>query len=234
MTDNADLATRYSRLTTAFVSDVLRIGGIPHAVVHHSVHRMISKKTIAGRAFCVRGETILGGVPATDRNVRLEMFQRVASGEIVVIESGGYEAGVMFGDNVVEALHVRGCTGIVTDGGIRDRDALDELGMPIFGRFATPLSSGGQWNMTDLQVPIHLKGQTSTQVVVHPGDMILADGDGVVVVPHQHAEQVLEDAEKLAEIEVVRSRGLMSGRDAGEVFGETPLFQHIRPLTTGR
>ena len=50
MTEITDLPMRYARLTTAFVSDVLRIGGLPHGVIHHSVHRMISKKTIAGRA----------------------------------------------------------------------------------------------------------------------------------------------------------------------------------------
>lgn len=230
MIDIAALAGRYSKLTTAFVSDVLRIGGEPHQVVHHSVQRMTSRKTIAGPAFCVHGETILGGIPKREYTARLEMFQRLASGEIVVIESGGYEAGVMFGDNVVSALHVRGCGGIVTDGGIRDRDALDELGMPIFGRFATPVSSGGQWNMTDLQVTISLRGQTSNQVAVHPGDMVVADGDGVVVVPRQFAEQVLEDAERLAVVEAERSKGLMSGQDAGEVFKATPLFQHIRLL----
>lgn len=230
MTTTSSLIERYSRLTTAFVSDVLRVGGAPHQVMHHSIQRMISTKTMAGPAFCVHGETILGGTPKRDRNVRLEMFQRIATGDIVVVATGGYENAVDVGDNLMEALHMRGCSGFVIDGGIRDRDAIAELGMPVFGRFATPVYSGGQWDMTDLQVPISLKGQTTDQVTVHPGDMIVADGDGVVVVPRRFAEQVAEDAEKLASVEAERSKGLMSGRDPGEVFQETPLFGHIRLL----
>lgn len=228
MTDDASLVERYSKLSTCFVYDVLSIGGFPHQMVHRDVQRMITDRTIAGVAFCVKGETIYSEHQKKhDKNLFWEMLGYDTTGMIVVIEGGADD--VVLGDNFVHGLKVKGCTGVVANGGIRDRDELHKIAVPIYGRFASAVSAS-KWEMTDLQVPVTLEGQTSTRVTVNPGDIILADGDGVVVVPRHLAEQVLEDAEQLGVLEEKRRDGLNSGRDPVEVFREVPLFGHIRPL----
>lgn len=231
MTEDTLLVERYSKLTTSFVYDVLRMGGRPHQLVNHQVQRMITDKTIAGIAYCVRFEAILSEYQEKKgRNLFWEMLEDDKAGMIVVIESAA-DDGVL-GDNFVHGLKVKGCTGVVVNGGIRDRDELHKLELPIFGRFASAGSSRPR-AMTELQVPITLGSQTSMPVAVNPGDIILADGDGVVVVPRHLADQVLEDSEQLAVLEGRRRDGLNSGRDPVEVFREIPLFGHIRPLVSG-
>lgn len=226
-----ELSARFARLSAAIVSDVLRIAGATHQVLHHSVKPITLGHTLAGPAFCVKGERILGGAPKrTGPSPRHEMFRRAGPGTIIVVESGGYEDCVVFGENVALAFRIAGSQGIVTDGGIRDYDAMANLGIPVFSRFTTPLSSGGQWAMTELEVPLRLAGQSSASVTVHPGDILLGDSDGVVVVPRHAAESVLEDSERLAEIEKQVHEGLMSGRDPGEVFESVNRFGHIRRI----
>lgn len=228
MIDDASLVERYSKLSTCFVYDVLSMGGFPHQMVHRDVQRMITNRTIAGVAFCVKGETIYSQHQKThDKNMFWEMLGHDTTGKIVVIESGADV--VVMGDNFVHGLKVKGCVGIVANGGMRDRDEMHEIDVPIYGRFASAVSPL-KWEITDLQVPVTLDGQTSSQVTVNPGDIILADGDGAIVVPRHLAEQVLEDAEQLGVLEKKRRDGLSSGRDPVEVFREVPLFDHIRPL----
>ncbi|GAA4326912.1 hypothetical protein GCM10023144_10970 [Pigmentiphaga soli] len=221
--------SRLSRVSTALISDVLRTAGAPHQVLHHSIQKLVPGPMVVGPAFCVRGERILGGVPKrSSANPRFEMYRRVQAGAVVVVESGGYEDAVMFGDNIAHGFAVRQCAGIVTDGGIRDREAMAGLGMPVFGRFTTPLSSGGQWLMTELEVPLKLKGQSSSYVTVNPGDFIVADGDGVIVIPEACVQTVAEDAQQLADIEAEIGRRLATGQDPGEVFSAFDRAKHVR------
>lgn len=231
MIEDAVLVERYSRLTTTFVYDVMKIGGYPHQLLHHEIQRMITDRTIAGIAFCVRFEPVLSDHQIKkDRNLFWEMLEHDTTGKIVIIE-GGAADGVL-GDNFVHGLKVKGCTGIVANGSIRDRDELRKLDVPIFARFASA-GSARERAMTDIEVPITMESRTAMPVTVTPGDVIIADGDGVVVVPRRLAEQVLEDAEQLAELEGQRRDGLNSGRDPVEVFKAIPLFGHIRPLPQG-
>ncbi len=226
-----ELSARYARLSAALVSDVLRSAGASHQVLHHSVKGLSRGPTFAGPAYTVKGERLLGGIPKRiGPNPRYEMFRRVTSGAIVVVESGGYEDCVVFGENVALAFKMAGCAGMVTDGGIRDFSAMAELGIPVFCRFATPLSSGGQWAMTELEVPLRMAGQSSASVAVHPGDMIVGDSDGVVVVPRHAMQSVLEDTERLAAMEQEIHVALCAGRDPGAVYEGIDKFGHIRRI----
>jgi regulator of RNase E activity RraA len=89
----------------------------------------------------------------------------------------------------------------LVDGGIRDVRWIGEHGFPVYARYRTPVQSIGRWKVTDRQVPIYLRGATSTYVQVRPGDFILADEDGAIVIPMDVVEQVLIEAEKLTDTE---------------------------------
>jgi regulator of RNase E activity RraA len=67
-------------------------------------------------------------------------------------------------------------------------------------------------------------------VLVRPGDLILADGDGVVVIPREVAEQIIADSEELARIEQRIGRELRAGADRRDVFENNPRFGHIRKI----
>jgi 4-hydroxy-4-methyl-2-oxoglutarate aldolase len=229
--DPSELVARLARIPVAVLSDVLRAAGVPHHTLHHSVARCYAGPTLVGPAYCVRGQRMLGGVPArTGPDPRHEMFRRVSRGDVVVIASDNYEDAVVLGENVVVGLQQKGCKGIVTDGGIRDRDGIGTLDIPVYARFATPLSSGKNWAMCEIEQPVALRGQSSATVTVHPGDLIAADGDGVVVIPKAGAESVLEDAEIVQEHEDRHREALLSGKDPGEIYTTVNRHGHVRPI----
>jgi regulator of RNase E activity RraA len=224
-----EIGSAFGGLPTTAVFDVLRIGGFPHQVLSSSIARLGASGHLAGPAFCARGETLLGGADTkASATTRWEMFRRIYRGSILVVGSGGYDEAVVFGENVIVAARARGCAGVVADGGVRDLDGLKAMDIPIFARFATPVSSAGRWRFVELDAPVTMPGQTSATVIVRPGDILVGDSDGVIVVPAEHAGDVAADSRRLAEIEDGFRPRLASGEDPEEVYAGAQRFAHIR------
>lgn len=229
MREPGDWTAAFRGVPTTAIFDVLRIGGFPHQALHHAIARLGPSGQLVGPAFCAIGETLLGTDPdSKGKAVRWEMFRRVEAGGILVVASGGYAEAVVFGENVIVAARARGCAGVVADGGVRDRDGLSALDIPVFARFATPVSSAGRWRFVALQEPAALAGQTTATVTVRPGDIMVGDSDGVIVVPLEHAADVAEDARRLDEIEGSFRPRLARGEDPEQVYAGAQRFAHIR------
>jgi 4-hydroxy-4-methyl-2-oxoglutarate aldolase len=228
--ENEPLISRLSNLPVAILSDVLRYAGAPHQVLHSSIQAIAptAGKSVAGPVFSVRGERLLGG--STPENLRPEMFRRMPSGSIVVMATDGYQDAVVIGENVALSLHVRGCRAVVTDGGIRDRDAIIKMGMPVFSRFVSPLSSGQQWITVELDATVTLPGQASATVRIEPGDLAVGDGDGVIIIPGRGLQTVVEDAEAVLEIEGLTREKLLAGGDPEAVYASLERFKHVRRI----
>jgi regulator of RNase E activity RraA len=137
------------------------------------------------------GTAITVSVPTGAFYVVKEAMQQTQSGDVLVINAYGNLFGALLGGNVCRGLKARGLAGIVADGAIRDTSEIREEGLPVHARAITtvmgPLEGPGEVN-----VPI-----ACGQVVVNPGDIILADEDGIVVVPPAEAEEVLSAVAKL-------------------------------------
>jgi regulator of RNase E activity RraA len=97
------------------------------------------------------------------------------------------------------AVKQRGCTGAVVDGGVRDVDFVNAMNYPVFAKFKSSASSVGRWDIVDCQVSIKI-GNT----VIHPGDFVFGDTDGVVIVPKALTMDVLAAAEDVFD----RERGM--------------------------
>lgn len=222
-------APDFDAIPAAIVADVLRVGGMPHQALSSRILRLPPKGGLWGPAFCARGETELGGPPMqAAKTTRYEMFRRIGQGEILVVASGGYDEAVVFGENVVVSLAAKGCAGIVADGGVRDVDAIRAMTIPVYARFATPVSSAGRWRYVALQEAIAMPGQTAATVMVRPGDFMVADGDGVMVVPAEFAADVAADARRLHAIEEGFRPRLEAGEDPEGVYGSVNKFGHVR------
>lgn len=115
-------------------------------------------------------------------------------GDVLVIATGNYLGGSVAGDILAAMAKNAGIAAIVTDGLVRDIEGLREVGLPIFARGLSP-NSPGKTGPGSVGLPVSLGGE-----VVTPGDLVLADEDGVVVVPREQAETVL------AAIEGVRAK----------------------------
>ena len=135
---------------------------------------------VAGPAFTVR-------CPAGDNLMLHAAIYRAAPGSVIVAESGDLDY-ALAGGNVCAVAQRNGVAAFVLDGVIRDVAEARELGFPVFARGVIPIP-GTKSAVAPLQEPVRCGG-----VTVQPGDIVVADEEGIVVTPHGRAEQVLGDA----------------------------------------
>jgi 4-hydroxy-4-methyl-2-oxoglutarate aldolase len=231
-----NLCGEIGKLRTAIVGDVLREMGFAHQILHTSISGLVRGMKLIGPAFTIRGETFMGGPPKLapgTKQPKYEMFHKMYRGCVLVYATGGYEEAAAWGDNINISVKHKGCAGVVVDGGVRDAEPIIEAGMPVFGRFITPTSSAPRFGITDYETPVTMTGQTSRHVVVNPGDLVLGDFDGVLVIPRMAAPAMLEAATELARIEEIQFAELARGGDRQTVYEGHSRFGHIKKWTYG-
>ena len=118
------------------------------------------------------------------------------------------------------AAMVKGIPGVIVDGMCRDIDESRELGFTVFARGVIPATARGRIIETDFNCPI-----TVGSVVVNPGDWVIADGSGVVFLPHQNVEAILTQAEQLVAREVTLLEDIEAGIPVSQVMSRT--YEHM-------
>ncbi|MBW1980870.1 MAG: RraA family protein [Deltaproteobacteria bacterium] len=150
----------------------------------------------AGPAYTVSGE-LRSWERGGDRD-KLAAIDGMYEG-VVPVWAGNDISGVCcFGDLLAEAMKARGCAGVVVDGGIRDFAHLRNLQLPMMVRYRTPAQAIGRWKVSSYQMAIEVRGGLQEQVRVEPGDVVVADDDGVIVVPASIAEEIAQQAHEWA------------------------------------
>lgn len=143
---------------------------------------------LGGPALTVRTEP--GRHPAVVR-----ALERAQAGDVLVVDGGGFVERALWGGRMSKLARERAVGGIVIDGAVRDVDEIEELGFPVFAAGVTPtppLREGGG----DLEIPITCGG-----ISVAPGDLVVGDADGVVVVPRERIGELVRRAHELAAAE---------------------------------
>ena len=218
-----EIRLRYLAVDSSNVADVLDELGLPdQGLAPEFAPYPPTAGRLAGWAFTIRGEMtpypMEGGDPA-----KMEACAQLTPGTVSVW-SGRGEGVCFFGELISIGMQERGCVGALVDGGIRDVDWIGKLGFPVYARYRTPVQSIGRWKVVESAVPVPMPGATVTEVEVTPGDLILADVDGAIVVPADVAEQVLERAEELGAREVQIRAELAGGLSLSEALAK---FGHV-------
>jgi regulator of RNase E activity RraA len=149
------------------------------------------------------------GAPGRSQAQRQAM-EECPQGHVLVIDARGDARAASAGDLYVGRLKARGCAGIVTDGGLRDSEGIARTGLPAYHRRPSSPPSPIVHRPVDLNLPIACGG-----VAVYPGDIIVGDCDGVVVIPPDIVDEVARDAvastlyDEFAEQEIARGRSLI-------------------------
>ena len=133
-------------------------------------------------------------------------LQLAERGDVVVVATGGNTVSAVFGGLMAEAASAKGIGGIVVDGALRDVEDLTRLRFPAFSRSVCP---GGcdKDGPGEINVPIAIAG-----MVIEPGDLIVGDGDGIVSVPYDLAEEVLTATEAKHQSEIKQLAAIREGK----------------------
>jgi 4-hydroxy-4-methyl-2-oxoglutarate aldolase len=163
---------------------------------------------LAGWAYTIRGQMV--PYQGTGDAAKMEACQGIGPDEISVW-SGDGEGICYFGELIALGMKERGCVGALVDGGIRDVRWIGEHNFPVYARYRTAVQSIGRWRVTGSRDPAYLRGATSERVVIHPGDFVLCDEDGGIVIPAAHVTAVLDTAEELTRKEILIRREIADG-----------------------
>ena len=167
---------------TAVISDVFDTLGVLPPSLDVGLFPVTGPGTrFAGPTYTVCGEsrTWRGG---GDRE-KLAAIDGMPEGAVALWAGGDIRGVCCFGDLLATAMKARGVCGVVVDGGIRDSAFLATLGLPMLARYRTPSQAIGRWKVTGAQVPVKVRGALADWVAVAPGDIVVADEDGVIAVP---------------------------------------------------
>jgi regulator of RNase E activity RraA len=189
---------RFAAIYTAALADILDARGFHDQTLPPSIRPLEPGATMAGQAYTVLGRPAENtGEDQYDRAIRkvLTMLGEVPEGRVAVYACN-QDVSAHLGELSVTSLKTRGVAGCVLDGGCRDIRFILEEGFPVFTRFVTPEDSTWRWELEATQVPV-----TIGRVRIEPGDWVVGDDDGVVVVPAAVAEDVLAEAEAKAATE---------------------------------
>lgn len=153
------------------------------------------------------GPAITVEVHAGD-NLMIHAAMKIArEGDVIVVNARGNTENGIYGDILNSVAQRKKLGGIVIDGAIRDCIEIEKSGVPVFCRAVSPLG-GGKEGPGQVNLPISCGG-----VVVNPGDVVVGDGDGIVVIPKSQLEHSLDGAYKKTKAEEKRLEAITNGKD---------------------
>ena len=173
-----DIFERFKKIGTCAISDGLN----KFNTMHHTIKPVHEEIKIAGNAITVR-------MRSGDNLMLHKAIGMAEAGDVIVVDTCGCESNSVLGDLMATAAMKKGIGGIVIDGGVRDILELKTSKAPIFARCVTP-AVGDKDGPGEINFPISCGG-----VPVSPGDIIVGDANGVVVIHQDIAEEVLKGAE---------------------------------------
>jgi len=210
------LRRRYLEVDTATVADVLDALGLPdQGLAPQFAPYPANAARMGGWAYTIRGKMTRYAGSGDPR--KMKAVDGLGRGELAVW-SGEGRGVCFFGELIALGMKRRGCAGALVDGGIRDISWIAKQRFPVYARYRTPVQSIGRWKVTDWQVPVDMPGATRKRVKVRPGDFVLADIDGVIVIPERVAATVLAEAERLTKKEIRIRRELDRGATLADVL----------------
>ena len=205
-----DIVARLGALYTATLSNALEDIGLDGVIT--GLAPVAPGVRLTGRARCVLQITgPAGSFPGSDFAVG-KIIDAAQPGEIVVIANGGHCVS-SWGGTASYAAKLKGVAGLVVDGGVRDREEMIGHGFPVFARHWVPTTGRTRIRVVQIGGTVTVSGQK-----VATGDVIVADGTGIVCVPADRADEVVRIAEALAADDEQATREIESGLTFAEAM----------------
>jgi 4-hydroxy-4-methyl-2-oxoglutarate aldolase len=201
------------RLTTAILSDSLDAAGLRDQVLSQRLAPLVAGSRVLGRAWTVAFEPSTDDNPADPYGAAIDYISVIGAGEIAVIGTDASNESAFWGELFSAAALGAGAVGVVTDGNLRDTDKIAGLGFPAFSRSRRPIDYRMRMRVVGIGEPVSLGG-----VSISSGDLVMADDDGVVVVPQSAEIDVLRRARERAAGESTVLSELLAGETLRAVW----------------
>jgi len=213
MSEKSDLlAARLMNCYAAAVHDVLRGMGHGRCVLPPSIKPLDPTKKLAGEIYTVSGHIDITRDPHDTLVQWTGLLSKAPPGKVLVCQPHTYDIALM-GELSAETLNFRGVRGYVVDGGCRDTDFILELGFAVFCSFTTPKDIVGRWVPDRFGEPL-----TIGEVTIRTGDYLLADRDGVVIIPGSMVNEVVSRTEEVLQTENTVRTAILAGMDPQEAY----------------
>ena len=203
---------RLSKCYTGVIHDIMRDDGHKNFTLPSSIRPSKNKYILAGQIFTMEGSVD----PTLDHHETLlawtGFLSKAPNNKVVICQPNNHEVALM-GELSAETLQLKGVRGYIVDGGARDLDFILKIDFPLWSSFYTPRDIVGYWKPTDFEKTIKI-GNT----VINNNDYVLADIDGVVIIPQNNIEDILDRSEKLINTENLVRKSIKEGMDPQEAY----------------
>ena len=199
-------------LYAAVISDSLDQLGVRGQAMREHLRRVHTRCKVAGFAHTISCSDLYH-FPDDPYGIEIEAVDSLLPGEVVVVGTQKSVRNAPWGELLSTAARARGARGAIVDGLIRDVKKIEELGFPVFAAGIKPVDSMGRGIVTSHNNPVECG-----EVIVHPGDFVFADYDGVIVVPSAMLKETLELASDKVRREDSSRNELMAGAYLRDVF----------------
>lgn len=194
--------SRMLKLSTANLSDALDKVGLRGAV--GGIRPMYACPRIVGRAVTIR--IMAAGMLKSEHHLGVHAIDAASSGDIIIIDNHGDTENNCWGEILSMGAKMKGVSGVVVDGAARDIDMCEEFEFPVYARGTVPITARGRIMQESVNEVIRIGN-----VQVRPGDIVMADINGVVIIPVEKLDEVLEVAEQISQKEEAMVAELKKG-----------------------
>ena len=210
--NNNDFTERLAKCYTGVVHDIMRDDGHKNFTLPPSIKPAKPNHILAGQIFTMEGEVDQTLSHHDTLLAWTGFLSKAPNNKVVICQPNNHEVALM-GELSAETLQLKGVRGYIVDGGARDLDFILKIDFPVWSSFYTPRDVVGFWKPTQFEHTIKIDNTT-----INNNDYVLADIDGVVIIPEKNIEDILTRSEKLINTEKLVRKSIKEGMDPHEAY----------------
>ena len=212
MLDKKTISDRLLKCFSSVVHDIMRDKGLTNFVLDPNIKSNLQQNKIAGEIFTINGNSN----PSYNSHETLlawtGLLSKAPSDTILVCQPNDNKVALM-GELSAEYLQMKGVLGYIVDGGCRDLEFINQIRFPVWSKFFTPRDIVGYWKPTEIGEPIKIG-----DVIIKNGDYLIADIDGIVIIPRANIKDILTESENLTNTESIIRQEIRGGMDPQEAY----------------
>lgn len=206
------LSDRLEKCYSGAVHDVLRAMGYLNQTLPNTIRPIDLDSKLTGPIYTVSGRYDETLDPHETLLQWTGLLSKAPKGSVVICQPNDNTLAHM-GELSTETLQLRGIRGYIVDGGSRDSEFISRMGFKVFCKYFTPMDIVGKWVADKLAESIKIG-----QVTLETGDYVMADRDGIVIIPQRIVEEVVKKTEKVLQTESLVRKAILEGIDPQEAY----------------